>query len=285
MKSNTIVFIRNNSSKFLTAISVIGVGVTAVLVAKGQMKADRIIAENTSYILPEAEEEEVEDGSPVEFEFVPPEVTPKEYFEATWKCYIPGAVSGALTIAAIIGAQYISAKQIAALSASVAMLVKNRDQLEKAIREKYGEEALQKLKQTMDLRTPEKEYIQIYAEETGKGKLLCYEGYSGRWFRSEEDDVVAAINEFSNMFKDGYSVCFNDFYKLLGIESTHFGWQYGFPDPETSGMYDSREEGIPMYVSRIYCPDYKEDVLYIDLGYEDKPYLSPLYPVEGWYEY
>ena len=80
MKSNAIIFVRNNASKFLTCISIVGVGVTAVLVAKGQMKADRIIAENTSYILPEAEDEVAEDGSPVEFEFVPPELTTKEYF-------------------------------------------------------------------------------------------------------------------------------------------------------------------------------------------------------------
>ena len=284
MKSNTIIFIRNNSSKFLAGISIIGVGVTAVLVAKGQMKADQIIAESSSYILPEAEEVNGDDD-PVELEFVPPELTAKEYFEATWKCYIPGVVAGTLTIVAIIGAQYISAKQIAALSASVAMFVKNRDQLEQAIRDKYGEEALQKLKQTMSLRSPEKEYIQIYAEETGKGKLLCYEGYSGRWFRSEEDDVVEAITEFSDRYKHGKNLCFNDLYELLGIESTHFGWQYGFPDPETSGCCTSREEGIPMYVTRIYNPDYKEDVLYIDLGYEDKQYLNPVYPVDGWYEY
>ena len=281
MKAKYIIFAKNNSSKILTVVSVVGVVATGALFARGQMKADKVIADRTSYILPEAPDDE----GPIEFEFVPPEITPKEYFEETWKCYIPGFIAGTITIVAIISAQYISAKQIAALSASVAMLVANRDQLEKAIREKYGENALKELKQMMPLRAPEKEYIQIYAEETGKGKLLCYEGYSGRWFRSDEDDVVEAITEFSQRFKNGESLCYNDLYELLGIESTHFGWQYGFPDPETSGWYESREQGIPMYVTRVYSADFKEDVLYIDLGYEDKPYLSPIYPVEGWYEY
>ena len=276
------IFLKNNKTSILTVASVAGVFGTAVLTARGQMKADEILSDYYAVeILPDAVEEE----DPEEKEWVP--IPFKERMKLTWKCYIPSGIAGLLTIASIVGSQYISNKQIAALSASVAMLVANRDQLEDAVRRKYGEDALNELKQSLKLRTPSKEYIQIYAEETGKGKLLCYEGYSGRWFRSEEDEVVRVINEFSERYKNGENLSLNDLYNMLGISESHFGWIYGWVDPECCGCChcESREDGIPMFVTRVYEPEYKEDVLYIDMGVKDKPYIYPNYPVEGWYEY
>lgn len=261
-------FLKVHSKGILTVISITGVVTTAALACRAQMAADEILRERNEVY---SDTQEVEP------------VGVKEYVSLTWKCYIAPFVAGTLTIAAILTHQYISVKEIAVLTASVSMLIKNRDQLENAIREKYGEETLQELKKRMSLRRPEKEYVYIYAEETGKGKLLCYDGYSGRWFRSEEDEVRKNILEFSERYKDGEDLCFNDLYDMYGIEQTHFGYQYGWPDADCCGF--DRSEGIPMYATRIFNNELMEDVLYIDMGYEDRPGMQPVYPIENWFEY
>lgn len=276
-KFNLEVFVNHNSHTMLAGLGIIGVFATGYLFARGQRKADEQVGICVSP-LPEVINEE--DGTVTVQEYEP--LTKKEYLKATWKHYVPGFVAGAFTIACIGCGDYISGKQIAGLTGTIGMLVANRDQLEAAITEKYGRDALDDLKKKMSLRKPEVERIEIYAEETGRGKLLCYEGYSGRWFRSDEDLVRNAIKQYSDMYKQGCSLSWNDFYELLGIEHSHFGWQFGFPGFGEGAGYENRE-GIPMYVTRIFDEKLKEDVLYIDLGYENSS-KPAVYPMEGWYE-
>ena len=268
-KAKPMIFMRKHSSSILTGISITGVAATGYLSAKGGASAERILRD-------------YDDGTASKT-YEP--LTFKERLRLTWKCYISGVVAGALTIGAMACNQYMSAKQIAALTSSVAMLVAGRDQLEDQIRKKYGDKALDELKRSLKIRNPDKEYIYVYAEETGKGNLLCYEGFSGRWFRSEEDEVRRNIEEFSNRFKAGDAICWNDFYDILGIEQSHFGFEYGYPAGESADDWYDREDGIPMYVSRFYNPDLEEDVLYIDLGKSATACGSAVYPIECWYEY
>lgn len=270
--------VKKRGSLILSVFAIGGVVVTAVMAARGGLEAERILAERDQLYL---EEDEPEPDPEEEKTFVPASF--KEAFDLTWKCYAPAGVSGVLTIACIIGSQYISAKQIAALTASVSFLMASRNQLEDAIREKYGEGALQELRQKMKLRKPEKEIIKCIAEETGKGNLLCFDGYSGRWFRSNEDAVVKAIKTFSDMVKAGGYVSWNDLFKLYGIEESHFGFQWGYPSYDEGFGYDY-SEGVPMYVSRVFDDKYMEDVLYIDLGSPNGG-VWPVYPMEGWFEY
>ena len=118
------------------------------------------------------------------------------------------------------------------------------------------------------------EIVHQIAEETGKGDLLCYEGYSGRWFRSNKKAVEEAEREFSNWFKEGEYLCLNDFYDLLGIETTIFGNQFGYAASED---YYDFEDGIE-FVNTI-LPENKTDcgeaLMIIDLF---------TYPMECWME-
>ncbi len=274
--------VKDHGSLILAFVSVGGVIVTGIFAAKGGLKAEKILAERNQVYFERTDPEEVDkEGGPVEQTFTP--ATLKEKTLLTWKCYVPAGISGVITICCIIGNQYITTTQIAALTASAGFLMANRNQLEDAIREKYGEDALQTLKQRMNLRHPKTEIVQCVAEETGKGKLLCYDGYSGRWFRSNEEAVVKAIKVFSDMVKAGGGVCWNDLFTLYGIEESHFGFQWGYPACGEDFGYNY-EDGVPMYVTRIFDDKYMEDVLYIDLGSRTGG-VWPVYPIEGWFEY
>lgn len=250
----------NNRSIILTGGAIIGLGATAILTAKGQMKADEIMAEKKA-------SGEFDDTT-----------GKKEKFKETWKCYVPVMISGVLTLVCIVTSQYISRKEIAGLAASLGVLAANRDNLEKAIKEKYGEDALVELREKiLPFKKPEvkggKTEDRFPAELTGKGDLLCYEGYSGRWFRSSEEAVKEAEEEYNLRFKDGDYLSFNDLYELLGIKSSSFGNKFGYPHPFE---YYNPEDGIEFENSIFYDEEIGENVLYIDIF---------THPFEDWLEY
>lgn len=264
MKNNRLKVIKdkayNNRSLFLTGGAVIGLGTSIFFTARGQMKADEIMAEKRA-----SGEFDETTGK-------------KEKFKATWKCYVPVMISGVLTLICIVTSQYISRKEIAGLAASLGVLAANRDNLEKAIKEKYGEDALVELREKiLPYKKPEvkdgKKEDRFPAEETGNGDLLCYEGYSGRWFRSSKEAVEEAEEAYNLRFKDGEYLSYNDFYELLGIEASHFGHQFGYPNPIE---YYNNENGIEFENSIFYDEEIGENVLYIDVF---------TYPFECWFEY
>lgn len=247
---------KGKSNYILATGAVIGLGTTIYFVAKGQMKADAILAAKRN--------EGAED------------LTKKEAVNLTWKCFIPAGISTAATLFCIIGSNYISAKQIAALTGSLAFMTANRDQLEEAIKNKYGEDALNDIKSKLQVRKPEVKIIRTIAEETGHGDLLCFEGYSGRWFRCSKEWVEKAFDDLDNLIKGTEYACFNDLYRFLGIEETHFGYEYGWIDTEWESVVEEGDHPIKRELFKCFDEEKGEDVLYIDIY---------TYPIERYYEY
>lgn len=189
--------------KALAVAGALGVPVTVYLSVKAGMKIERQLTES--------------DCKDAQF---------KEKLKLTWKNYIPPVISGLLTIGAIIGGYALSAKQIAALGALAGSLAAYKDELEAKIEEKFGKQALDEIKKEV----AENLYSPTSVEETGKGSLLCYESYSGRWFRSSQRAVEKAEETLNRRFEagDGEYLCLNDFYTLLGMAETHFGFEFGW---------------------------------------------------------
>ena len=277
--------VNRNGSLILAGGAIIGFGATVIFVARGQMKADEVIAERNRLYLtnPFTEEERADSEQTGEAEIVP-KISKREYFDLTWRYYIPAAVSGVITLGCIVGSQYVSRRQMAGLMASVAALTANRDRIEEAIREKYGDEALAEIRRKL---IPEKsqgaesgdickkEYIQVAAEETGRGDLLCFEGYFGRWFRSSEEDVRRALEEISDDFKNGMYISYNDIYDALGIERSDIGYEFGWCNH--NDYYDV-EKGIQFIIGKEYDDEKGEDVLAFYI--KDSRFL----PMEGYLE-
>lgn len=191
----------------------------------------------------------------------------------SWKNYIPVGAVGIATVAGIVVNHRINVKQIAALSATAAYLAANRDAIEESIKERFGEEALNDVRADARKKMSDKDSGKFVAEETGKGDLLCLEGYSGRWFRSSEHDVRKAMADLNEMFHNGEYVCLNDFYDLLGIETTHFGHQFGWA--ANDDYYDYKHDGIAMEANLMDDFGKNEPVLAIDIY---------TYPMECWLE-
>lgn len=262
-----------NGSLILTGGAILGFGATIIFVAKGQKKADAIMAERDALYKANPFEADEATGEVAEV----PKASFRETFDLTWKNYIPAGLTGIFTIGCIIGSQYLDRKQIAALTASIGLLTANRDRLEAAIKEKYGDDILKELKSKAALKKPEKEiqYVKVTAEETGYGELLCYEGYFGRWFRSNELDVKRGLDAINEAFANGCDVSYNDLYSAWGLKETHCGVDYGWVCNED---YYDIEKGIQFELRKMYSEEMGEDVLFI----EPKDFYY--YPIQGWYE-
>lgn len=247
-----------------SGIAVVGVGVSNFL---------------TAYRSPQFEENlEKYDGS-----------KPK----AVAKTYWPTFVAAGLTCTSIVLAERINLKEIAAITGVCTYLVNQRDKVADAIRTGDLNRAKTALKETADPDMEER--VKYYCkagpsvEETDRGDLLCFEGYSGRWFRSSEEAVNRAIQKLREQFIDGEYVCLNDFYTELGLSQTHFGHDWGWcnnPD-----YYDE-----PPYIEATYMETGKYLMSAVDewfgLPVGEKAYNSePIlvidiftYPMQGWME-
>lgn len=195
---------------------------------------------------------------------------------STLKAYLPAAISTAVTVSCVAGSYYISKKRIAAVTAagaSMAALLKEKyDDLYSYMQEKHPEEMEEYEKEHLKSEienSPRPEFLET-VEEPENGGILCFEGYSGRWFYSTEENVLWAEEVFNEYYKRDKYISLNDFYELLHIEQTHFGAQYGWTS------------------SQGYCPDeIRFENSWIDLkGDGKKVYCIEIidYPFESWFE-
>ena len=206
---------------------------------------------------------------------------------ANWRIYIPPIAVGAATIVAIVLGQRLNRKEILALTATGTYLAMNRDELEKQIREKYGDEALDEIKQKVNAviapKVINKDSESI--ESTGFGETLCIDRYSGRKFRSSLDAVnkgIAEVNDYymgGNAFSASCPVCFNDFYEAWGIIKTQFGDQFGWPSNED--FFTGPINFEVTYIHQDELPPWAEECSF---G-EDIIYIECLsWPMECWME-
>ena len=200
-----------------------------------------------------------------------------------WK---PLVVGGATTVC-ILASHRISAKQIAALTATCAFLTRNRNYLEDKLKETVGEERLAEIKKEFT----KKEYVEkvvyggptveisVLCEENDDPGILCFEGFSGRWFRCPKQAVLDAQNAFRHLFEEDYYCCLNDYYCLLGITMTQFGHLWGFVNDRD---YFSDIHFTNTYLTPAEWGDYGPDGRCVN---EDVFVLEfDTWPIEGWDE-
>lgn len=199
-------FLRRNSSTILTCIGAVGVVATSVMAVKATPKA--------LTLLEDATEEKGE------------KLTKFEMVKVAGPAYIPAMITGAGTIACIIGSNVISKRQQATLMSAYAILDNSYKEYKKKVDELYGEEAGQKVREEI-----------AKDKYTGDGTLvdddkeLFYDFYSGRYFESTMEAVLRAEYELNReLYVNGYA-CVNKFYEALGIEPRpeydEIGWTCG----------------------------------------------------------
>lgn len=221
MKTNAITtFAKNlggviskNSPVILTGLSVGGLITTVIFAVRATPKAMKICEAMRLDKVNDYEEEP----------------TNLEYVKAAWKCYIPTACMGAVTIACMIGSTSISQRRNAALATVYGLT-------EAAFRE-YKEKVVETIGKSKELKVRD-EIASDYVKEnpvgkseviiTGRGDVLCIDKLSGRQFRSDIEKIRQAINQVNKELMTNMWMSVNDMYYYLGLAPNDMGKLLGW---------------------------------------------------------
>lgn len=134
-------------------------------------------------------------------------------------------------------------KRLAVLSIAYTAAEKKRDVIVDKVKETFGEKKAEKVQSDISQdEVSASNWDENGIKLTGKGEYLCKDGWSGREFRSDIDNVKAAVNELNSDFLRNGSVSLNDFYAYLGLDPVQFGDELGWSrdcDDLISISYDS----------------------------------------------
>lgn len=190
------------------------------------------------------------------------ELTAKETVETVWKCYVPTAVFFTLSTACLIGSHSISTRRYAALMTAYALsesdLINYKSKVSEIFGEKKEKEVRDALaKDKMDANPARAKEIII----TEKGKTLFFEPLSGRYFRSDVNEVKKAVNELNRRMLEETDISVNDFYYEIGLDNTlkgdEIGWNVykGYIELDLSAHLSA--EGEPcIYLGHYQPPSY-----------------------------
>lgn len=207
---------KEHSPVILSAVAVAGVAVTAILAVKASRKAD--------VALHDAAMEKNDQLNRREFQ----SLTPQEVVKTAWTFYIPAGLAGAATIACIIGANKIGARQNAALLAAYTLADQSFKQYKDEVLEQIGDVKERKIGEAvalkqMDNNPPNTEVILVEGSD-----VLCYDTITGRRFRNDHESIRRAANEIDSRVLHDMYASLNEFYILIGLDPVAIGDELGW---------------------------------------------------------
>lgn len=232
--------LRRHSPEILTGIGVAGMLATTVMAVKATPKAIMLVNER-----------EVELG--VE------KLPAKEVVKTTWKCYIPAAVTGVTSIACIVGASSVNLKRNAALATAYTLsetaLKEYKDKVIETIGEKKEKEVRDAIAKDQITKNPVSKADVIITE---KGDTLCFDAFSGRYFKSDIEKIKRAENEFNRRLLQEDYLSLNEFYYELDLSGTYIGdrlaWRADRGLVEITFSAQLAEDGTPVLVLEFITP-------------------------------
>ena len=227
--------LERHAPEILTGIGVAGMVTTTILAVKATPKACLLINDRK-------DELEVE------------KLSATELVKATWKCYIPAAVTCGVSIACLVGASSVNFKRNAALATAYKLSEAALSEYKDAVIETIGEKKEQSVRDKVaEERLKKNPVSKSEVIVTGNGTTLCYDPVGNSYFKSSIQQIESAKNKLNaRMLSENY-VSLNDFYDELGIGPTKLGDDLGW-DIYKDGLIDiafsSRlaEDGTPCLV-------------------------------------
>lgn len=254
MVKNMRVAIAKHSPEILTGIGIAGMITTTILAVKATPKALQLIEDKKGELELSYDES----------------LTPVETIKAAWKPYVPAAVTGAAAIGCLIGANSISLRRNAALTAayqlSTTALKDYRAKVVETIGEKKERVIHDKLAEEKAKEIDQKTTEVIF---TGTGTTMCIDLYSGRKFESDRNKVERAMNDLNYRMNGGMEmyISLNEFYDEIGLPRIPVGESVGWRVDK--GLIDIHfgavllDEDKPcMTIEFLVPPDYGFNKLY-----------------------
>lgn len=201
--------VTQHSPEILTGIGIAGMITTTILAVKATPKALKLL-EGAQY--------EKKDH-----------LTTQEKMKACWKCYIPAAVTGTVSVACLIGASSVNARRNAALATAYKLsetaLTEYKEKVVETIGEKKEQAVRDSIAKDKITNDPvnQKEII-----ITGKGDTLCYDSVFGRYFKSDIEKLKKIENELNRRMRNEMYISLNEFYYEVGLDYVAAGHDLGW---------------------------------------------------------
>lgn len=231
--------IAKHSPEILTGIGIAGMITSGILAVRATPKALLLIETKHTELGLEHDEK----------------LPPAEAVKATWKCYIPAAVTSLMSIICLVGASSVSARRTAALATAYKLSETALAEYQEKVIEEVGEKKERVIRDKVAEECVKKDPVSNHdVIITGKGTTLCYDGTFGRYFRSDIDSIKKAINKINRSVVTDMYVSLNDFYDEIGLSPTKIGDDLGWnlDDGEIDVDFSSQlaEDGTPCLVIR-----------------------------------
>ena len=223
------------SPEILLGVAIFG-SVSAVGMAiKVTPEAESLIKEELEKI---AEEQEI-DISEINLKWT-------DYVRICWKVYLLTGIMLSTSIVAMILSNYIRAKRAGALATAFAITQETLRTYQDKVIEEVGKKKEEKIRDSIA-----KDKLSLHDKDnstiilTGNGNYLFFDSFSGRYFRSNIDEVKRAQNELNAMINKDIYASVNDFYDLLNLKhisaGDSLGWSGGLVDINFSTQISDKE--------------------------------------------
>lgn len=136
----------------------------------------------------------------------------KEQTKKNWKNFGPAIIAGVGTIACVIGANYWHLSKEGALTAAVAFYKAAESDIANAVKDKYGDEALEEIKK--DISKKKIEDDRPPWEPKDSNKMTIYEPYTKQWFRASQQEILWAELTANKLLQQIGVVTLNDILAL-----------------------------------------------------------------------
>lgn len=199
-----------NSPAILTGIGIAGMIGTTVMAVKATPKALRCIERK--------KDEQHTDKLPV-----------IEVIKATWKCYVPAAITGVGSAACLIRANSVSTRRNAALLTAYNLSKTALSEYKEKVVETFGEKKEKTIIDAIAKDKVEKDPVTNHEViVTEKGSTLCYDSLFGRYFTSDIDTIKKAENNLNRIIVSNMYASLNEFYCEIGLSRVEIGDSVGW---------------------------------------------------------
>ncbi len=232
-----------HSPEILTGLGISGMVAATVLAVKATPRAiDQIKVDSMHN----------HDGDPYAY-------TKKEAIQSAWKCYIPAAVTGTVSIACLVGASSVNVKRNAALATAYTISETALSEYRNKVIETIGEKKEKTVREAVAKeKITKKPPVQKEIIVTGNGKTLCFETMGGRYFKSDMETLRKVQNDLNRKMREELTMSLNDFYYEIGLDETevgkYLGWDIdkGYIDLDFSSQLT--DDGTPCLVVGFSTP-------------------------------
>jgi hypothetical protein len=202
-----------HSPEILTGIGIAGMITTTVMAVKATPKALDIMAELKEKHSNDKDKKEM--GKAVITKVAP--------------VYIPAAVTGALSVACIIGANSVNTRRNAALATAYTLSENALKEYQNKVVDVIGEKKEKAIKDSISKDHIDKNPVRnCEVIVTEKGNTLFYDSISGRYFTSDIETVKKVVNELNRKMLSEMYISLNELYYELGLRCTEQGNELGF---------------------------------------------------------